>query len=215
MIPPSLIQLANTSINNTAAFPITGTALTPDLIGISLSTTLSFNSGVTQADQAIALSTAAGAASNYISNLSIGAPLIINQIADSRISDVGQPNDSLTKFRYCSISGAFFRYRLGAGAYPFDIPHHARGFLPFGFNHIEKLWAGSRRKQYTMPLVHHRGVPPLTCSVCGSIWFREATFLEESPGRLHAPLAVCLLSPTFRDSSACEFATLNWPTSIL
>lgn len=48
-----------------------------------------------------ALSSAGAAAANYINNLSIGQPLIINQVAaqilgaDSRISDVGQPNDEI------------------------------------------------------------------------------------------------------------------------
>jgi hypothetical protein len=32
----------------------------------------------------------------------------------------------------------------------------------------------------------------LRCSVCGSVWFREATFLASAYPRLQAPLAVCL-----------------------
>ena len=101
VIPPSLIQLANTAISTTAAFPIQGTALMPDLVGISLSTTVSFTSGVAAADQAVILSSAATAAANYINNLAVGAPMVINQLAvamvtsDSRISSIGQPNDMI------------------------------------------------------------------------------------------------------------------------
>jgi hypothetical protein len=37
------------------------------------------------------------------------------------------------------------------------------------------------------------GIRPLTCSVCGSVWFRSATFLASYPqARLKAPLLVCL-----------------------
>jgi hypothetical protein len=113
VIPPSLTQLANTTINNTAAFPIQGSSLTPDLVGISLSTTVSFVSGVGLADQAVILSSAVSAAANYINNLPVNSPLIINQLAnqilsaDSRISDIGQPNDELTSTSWPGISGNF------------------------------------------------------------------------------------------------------------
>jgi hypothetical protein len=41
---------------------------------------------------------------------------------------------------------------------------------------------------------NRRGIQPLKCSVCGSVWFREATFLASDypQSRLKAPLAVCL-----------------------
>lgn len=93
VVPPSLLQLANQTL--TPAFPIQGTALSPDLVGISLSTTLSFTAGVSPADQPGIIATATSAASTYINNLPIGQPLIINQLAavilgaDSRISDIG------------------------------------------------------------------------------------------------------------------------------
>ena len=79
------------------------TALSPDLVGISFSTTLSFNSGVSQSDQASILSTASAADANYINNLAVGAPLVINQLAsailtsDSRIQDIGDPKDEITQ----------------------------------------------------------------------------------------------------------------------
>jgi hypothetical protein len=39
-----------------------------------------------------------------------------------------------------------------------------------------------------------RDIPPLTCRVCGSVWFRLATFMasDHPHSRLQAPLAVCL-----------------------
>jgi hypothetical protein len=101
VIPPSLLQLANQTIASTAAFPIQGTALSPDLVGISLETTLSFASGITQADQSAILATATAAAANYINNLAVNSPLVINQLAaailasDSRIQDIGNPNDEI------------------------------------------------------------------------------------------------------------------------
>jgi hypothetical protein len=43
------------------------------------------------------------------------------------------------------------------------------------------------------PPVRRRGIQPLTCSACGSVWFRLATFVPSYPqGRLQAPLLVCL-----------------------
>ena len=103
IISPSLLQLANSTIATTAAFPIQGTALTPDLVGISLETTLSFGSGTAASDQASILSTATAAAANYINNLPVSSPLVINQLAsdslasDNRISDVGDPNDEIAR----------------------------------------------------------------------------------------------------------------------
>jgi hypothetical protein len=43
------------------------------------------------------------------------------------------------------------------------------------------------------PPVRRRGIQPLTCSACGSVWFRTATFVPSYPqARLQAPLLVCL-----------------------
>jgi hypothetical protein len=79
VISPSLLQLANQTIASTAAFPIQGTALSPVLVGISFETTLSFASGITQADQTSILSTASAAAANYINNLAVNSPLVIKR----------------------------------------------------------------------------------------------------------------------------------------
>ena len=53
VVPASLLGLANNTLSTTVAFPIQATSLTPDLVGISLSTTLSFVAGTSPADQAV------------------------------------------------------------------------------------------------------------------------------------------------------------------
>lgn len=100
-VPPSLLQLVQTAISNTAAFPLTGLAVAPNLVGISLETTVTFIPGVSSADQQSVIQNAVAAAQNYINNLAIGAPLIINQLAaqiidaDSRILTIGTPDDPI------------------------------------------------------------------------------------------------------------------------
>ena len=78
----SLLSTIQDALNQTSAFPITGTAINPDLIGISLSTTLTLTSSATQTDQQTAIAAAVQAAQNYINNLAIGQELVINEIAD-------------------------------------------------------------------------------------------------------------------------------------
>lgn len=100
-VPTSLLQLVQTAISNTAAFPLTGLAVAPNLVGISLQTTVTFIAGVSAADQTAILQLAVAAAQNYINNLAIGAPMVINQLAaqiidsDSRILDIGSPDDPI------------------------------------------------------------------------------------------------------------------------
>src|SRR6201984_3458004 len=50
-VPPSLLQMVQAQINATTAWPLTGTAVSPDLIGISFSTTVTFVAGATTAEQ--------------------------------------------------------------------------------------------------------------------------------------------------------------------
>ena len=77
---------------------LTGTALNPDLVGISLETTISTIAGASQTDKDTAVAQAIAAAADYVNNLAIGAPLVINDIAaaiqasSSKIKDVGDPN---------------------------------------------------------------------------------------------------------------------------
>jgi uncharacterized phage protein gp47/JayE len=100
-VPPSLLLLVQTAINNTAAFPLTGLAVAPNLVGFSLETTVTFVPGISSADQQAILQSAISAAQNYINNLAIGAPLIINQLAakiidaDQRILDIGAPDNPI------------------------------------------------------------------------------------------------------------------------
>lgn len=99
---PGLLQACQTQLNNTTAFPLVGIAVAPDLVGISLSTTLTFLSGATSAEQQNAIAAAGAAAANYINNLALGATLVINEIAsqilnaDTNILDIGQPNKPLS-----------------------------------------------------------------------------------------------------------------------
>ncbi len=100
-VPPSLLQLVQTAINNTAAFPLTGLAVAPNLVGFSIQTTVTFVAGVSSAQQASIIQNAVAAAQVYINNLAIGAPLIINELAaqiissDTNILDIGSPDDPI------------------------------------------------------------------------------------------------------------------------
>jgi hypothetical protein len=113
VVPPSLLQLANSTLAGAVAFPIQASALSPALVGIGLATTIIFTAGTAPADQAVVLSSATAAAANYINNLSIGQPLVINQVAarilgaDVRIQNVGQPHDA--------IPNIFSRVGVGPG----------------------------------------------------------------------------------------------------
>jgi len=97
----ALLSLVQTALNQNTAYPLVGVALAPDLVGISLSTSLTLQSGLSSIDQSTIIASATSAAANYINNLAVGAELIINQISDvilnsdSRILDIGNPNQPL------------------------------------------------------------------------------------------------------------------------
>ena len=101
VVPPSLLMLVQAQIDEHTAYPLVGTAVTPDLVGISLATTVSFTSNASPSDKQTAISAAAAAAQNYINNLTVDQELVINEIsdrirnADSRILDIGEPNKPL------------------------------------------------------------------------------------------------------------------------
>lgn len=59
-------------IERRTAWPLTGTALAPDLVGISLSTTVQLSGSATSADAASVLASASQAAADYINNLGVG-----------------------------------------------------------------------------------------------------------------------------------------------
>jgi uncharacterized phage protein gp47/JayE len=100
-VPPSLLQAVQSQLDSSTAFPLVGTALSPDLIGISLATTLTLSKTVASTDQTSIISSAIAAAEDYINNLGVGGTLVLNQIADkilsadSRIQDIGNPNQPL------------------------------------------------------------------------------------------------------------------------
>lgn len=101
VVPPGLLTLSQASMDANTAYPLTGTALAPDLVGISLATTITLQSGLNSIDQSSVVSAAQTAASNYINNLSVGADLVINELAtviinsDTRILDIGNPDDPI------------------------------------------------------------------------------------------------------------------------
>src|SRR5207249_9734176 len=65
-VSPGLLQNVQDRINDKAAYPLTGLAVAPDLVGISLSTTIQFKAGTSAEEKSLALSAAASAAEDYI-----------------------------------------------------------------------------------------------------------------------------------------------------
>src|SRR6266571_7397142 len=57
--PPASLQNVQDSLNDKAAYPLTGLAVAPDLVGISLSTTVEFKAGTSAEEKSLALSAAA------------------------------------------------------------------------------------------------------------------------------------------------------------
>lgn len=100
-IPQTLLGLVQNAMGDATAFPLVGTALAPDLIGISVNTTLTLTAGTSVAEQSAVIANGVAAISNYINNLGIAQPIVINKIADalqasdSRILDVGDPDKPL------------------------------------------------------------------------------------------------------------------------
>lgn len=101
-VPTGTMQMVQAQMNTVTAWPIVGSATQPDLIGISLSTIVTFVAGATASEQQGAIANAQSAAENYINNLTIGQTLVINEIAsailgaDPNILDIGQPNQPLS-----------------------------------------------------------------------------------------------------------------------
>jgi hypothetical protein len=103
IVPTSTMLMVQSQMNSATAWPLVGTAVQPDLVGISLSTTVTFVSGATSSQQSSALANAQAAASNYINNLNSAnqQTFVINELAaviigaDTNILDIGQPNQPL------------------------------------------------------------------------------------------------------------------------
>jgi len=101
-VPPSLLATVQAAVDGATAYPLAGTAVTPDLVGISLSTPLVLVKGISAADSQAAVNAAIAAASNYINNLVVLQEFVINEVAsvilqaNSNIVDIGQPNKPLS-----------------------------------------------------------------------------------------------------------------------
>ena len=99
-VPASLLARTQAQLNDVVAYPMSGLTVAPDLIGISLSTTVRFISGVSEDAKASILANAKSAAEDYINNLTVGETLVINEIADrirnadSNILDIGEATTS-------------------------------------------------------------------------------------------------------------------------
>jgi len=74
----SVLGMAQDTINQAVAYPLTGTVLNPDLVGITLATTIAVS---TQTDKDTAAGQAVSAVQEYLNNIRIGDILIINDIA--------------------------------------------------------------------------------------------------------------------------------------
>jgi hypothetical protein len=57
-VSPGLLQSVQDQINDKAAYPLTGLAVAPDLVGISLATTVEFKTGTSVDEKNLALSSA-------------------------------------------------------------------------------------------------------------------------------------------------------------
>jgi uncharacterized phage protein gp47/JayE len=73
---PSLLDAVQQTINDHVAFPLTGNAIAPDLVGISLTTTLSMPASLSSVDNNTVIANAVGAAQDYIDNLLVDQQLI-------------------------------------------------------------------------------------------------------------------------------------------
>src|SRR5204862_1561314 len=58
-VSPGLLQNVQDSLNDKTAYPLTGLAVAPDLVGVSLSTTVEFKAGTSAEEKSLALSAAA------------------------------------------------------------------------------------------------------------------------------------------------------------
>src|SRR2546427_506277 len=63
-VSPGLLQNVQNAINDKAAYPLTGLAVAPDLVGISLATTVEFKTGTSVDEKNLALEAAAAAVEN-------------------------------------------------------------------------------------------------------------------------------------------------------
>ena len=118
-VPPSLLQLVQAQINATTAWPLTGTAVSPDLIGISFSTTVTFVAGATSAEQQAAIAAAVSARARITTRSLPGARIQLSARGRRPHQQLGtaadgwrDANDSpLTECRGRLTAGCFRRLR--------------------------------------------------------------------------------------------------------
>lgn len=98
VVSQNLLSMTQAAMDGATAFPLTGTAVAPDLIGISYATSITLAKGSTQTNQQNAIANAVNAGTTYINNLAMGQEFVINELetammtSDSNIVDVGTPN---------------------------------------------------------------------------------------------------------------------------
>jgi len=118
-VSSDVLSTAQQYINDAVAYPINGTVLAPDLIGISLSTTVKVKPMSSATENTDIANNARTAAAQYIGNLAVGETLYINSIAaairsaDPRILDVGQVNNQIPEifiWRSRSDDSRYSRY---------------------------------------------------------------------------------------------------------
>lgn len=103
IVSTQILQSAQEILNEHAAYPIKGICLTPELVGISLATTIRLFPGTLPSEKAVIAGIAKAAAEEYLNNIALGDVLVINEIADrirnsdGRIVDVGEPNRQISE----------------------------------------------------------------------------------------------------------------------
>lgn len=95
---PGLLDQAQSVLDEHLAFPLHGRVVAPEVVGISLHTTIRVSGSVTAAEKDVIVGNAVSAVREYVNNLGIRETLYINRIAevilnaDPRIVDIGAPN---------------------------------------------------------------------------------------------------------------------------
>ena len=77
----SVLAAVQDTIDQTVAFPVTGLAVNPDLVGITFATTITLVSGTTATDCGTVISRRPAAAQTYSNNLGVGNALILKDMA--------------------------------------------------------------------------------------------------------------------------------------
>lgn len=101
VVSTDVLLTAQRYLNDAVSYPLQGTVLPPDLVGISLSTVLKVKPATSTAERADIATHARTEAAQYVNNLAVGETLYVNTIAnrirnaDPRILDVGSVNNQI------------------------------------------------------------------------------------------------------------------------